>query len=197
MGIALAHIVRQGQVLQAERSDAILALRPDDAVRAQCMGQSHDVQQIPARIAVAPFALVGIVEIAEQPVADELVVEAQRVVAQRAGLRACHFLGDAGERGGFVDAIPPGLLRRDAGDQGRGGRGQQIVRGLDEETDGFLDRVQFRIGTLGGELGDAGPARVGAEGFQIVEQETGAHRDSASRGESRRITSASTCAQST
>src|SRR3546814_10307785 len=77
----------------------------------------HHVEQVPARVAAAPLAFVGIAEVAEQAVADELVVEAQRVVAQGAGFRARHFLEDAGEGLGFGDPVAQRVLRRDAGDE--------------------------------------------------------------------------------
>jgi hypothetical protein len=82
VGVALAHAVGRGQVLELERGRAVLALRPHDAFRAQRVRQAHRVEQVPPAVAAAPLALVRVVEVAEQPVADEFVVEAQRVPAQ-------------------------------------------------------------------------------------------------------------------
>ncbi|MCW0450228.1 hypothetical protein NB706_003062 [Xanthomonas sacchari] len=176
--IAVAHAVGQCQLLQLERGGAVLALRPDDALRAQRVHQPQHVQQVPARVAVAPLAFVGIVEVAEQAVAHELVVEAQRVVAQRAGLRPRHLLGNACERLGFADALAQGLLRGDAGDEGGDRRGQQVVGRFDEETDRLLDHVEFGISAHRGELRDARAPRIGAEGFQVVEEEAVGHDES-------------------
>ncbi len=173
--VAVAHAVGQRQLLQLERGGAVLALRPDDAVRAQRVHQPQHVQQVPARIAAAPLALVRIVEIAEQAVAHELVVEAQRVVAQRAGLRPRHLLGDARERVGLVDSVAQRLLRCNACDQRGDRRGQQVVGRLHEETDRLFDRVQRRIGAQRRELGDARAPRIGAEGFQVVEEKAVGH----------------------
>ncbi|KAG1165968.1 hypothetical protein G6F46_015569 [Rhizopus delemar] len=75
-------------MFELERGGAVFAQRPLDAVRAHGAHQPQHVQQVPARIAVAPLAFVRVMEIAEQAVADELVVEAQRVVAQCAGAGA-------------------------------------------------------------------------------------------------------------
>src|SRR3546814_7565667 len=89
-----------------------------------------------------------------QAVADELVVEAQRVVAQGAGFRARHFLEDAGEGLGFGDPVAQRVLRRDAGDERGHRRGKQVVGRLDEEPHGRLDLVELRIGADRGELRD-------------------------------------------
>src|SRR5688500_872319 len=94
---------------------AILALPPPDRLGPQRVRHAHHVEQVPARIAAAPFALVGIEEIPEQAMADELIVETQRVVAERAGFRPRHFLEDAREDLGFVDALAQRMLRGDAG----------------------------------------------------------------------------------
>ena len=182
MGVALAHVVGQGQVFELERGRAVLAPGPHDPVRAQRMGQTQHVQQVPARIAVAPLAFIGVEEIAEQGVADELVVETQRVVTQGAGARARHFLDDACDRLGLGQALAQGLLRGDAGDQGGHRRGQQVGSRLHEQVQRLLDLFQCGIGADRGELGDAGAARIGAEGLQVVEQEAVAHRASSSTG---------------
>src|SRR3546814_793186 len=134
-------------------------------------------------------------EIAEQAVAHELVVEAQRVVTQGAGPRSRHLLEDAGERLGLVDTIALCALRGDAGDQGGDGRGQQVVGRLDHEVVRGLDFVQRFDGADRRELGDARAPRIRAEGFQVVEKEAGAH--SGASGASRSTTCASTAAQST
>ena len=73
------------------------------------------------------------------------------------------------------------VLRRDAGDQRCLGRGQQVERGLAEQRDRLADRVQLEVGADRGELGDAGAARVAAEGFQVVPQK--ASRQSTSSGQ--------------
>ena len=175
MRIALAHAVGQRQVLELERGGAILAPWPVDALRAQRVHQPQHVQQVPARIAAAPLALVRIEEVAEQAVADEFVVETQRVVAQRAGLRTRHQFVDARERLGFAQALGQRVLRGDAGDQGGDGRGQQVVGRPDEEAHRLLHHLQLRIGAHRRELRDAGAARVLAEGLEVVEQEGVGH----------------------
>ena len=189
--VASAHAVVFGQVLQLEAGAlAILALAPPDALGPQRMRHAHDVEQVPARIAAAPFPFVGIEEVPEQPMPDELIVETQRVVTERAGFRSRHFLDDAGERLGFVDAFAQRMLRGDAGDQGGDGRGQQVVGGANEQADRFIDLVELGVGADRGELRDARAARVAAESLEVVEKEAGGHslafaRHSRGRGSSR------------
>src|SRR3546814_15497559 len=50
-----------------------------------------------------------------------------------------------------------------------------LVGRLDEELHGRLDLVELRIGADRGELRDPAAARVGAEGFEVVEEEAGGH----------------------
>src|SRR5690606_26410919 len=134
--IANAHIVGLGQVFELERGAlAVLALRPLDAIGAQRVRQSHHVQQVPAAVAAAPFALVGVEEIAEQAVADELVVEAQRVEPRYAAPLARNYLVDAGEGAGFANAYAQGLPRVDAGHHARPRGRQQVAGGADQEID--------------------------------------------------------------
>jgi len=174
--IADAQGVVLGQVLELEAgAAAIFALAPADALRAQRVHQPQRIQQVPARVAALPLAFVGVVEIAVEAVADEFVVEAQRVVTGTAGLRARHFIDDAGERRGLVHAVAQRILRRDAGNQGGDRRWQQVVGRLHEERDRLVDLLQRFVGADRGELGDPAAARVGAEGLQVVEQEAGGH----------------------
>jgi len=121
------------------------------------------------------------VEVAEQPVADELIVEAQGVVAQRAGAGARQLFIDAVEGFGFADAFGHGLLRSDTGHQGRHRRRHQIIGRAHEEAGRGVDHVEIGIGAHRRELGDAGAARVLAEGFQVVEQEAVGHQCAPSR----------------
>ena len=174
--VADAQAVVLGQVFELETgAAAVLALSPGDAVGSQGMHQPQRVEHVPARIAGFPFALVGIVEIAVQAVADEFVVEAQRVVAGAAGFRPRHLVDDAGECRRLVDAVAQRVLRGDAGDQGGNRRGQQVVGRLHEEADRLVDLVQCFVGADRRELGDPAAAPVGTEGLEVVEQEGGGH----------------------
>ena len=66
--------------------------------------------------------------------------------------------------------------RVDGVDQGGGGRGQEVVGRPHEKADRLVDLVEIRIRPDRRELRDARPARIGAEGFEIVEEEAGRHR---------------------
>ena len=159
-GTSMCGIFRIGQTMPSGRS---------------ACAQSEQIEEIPARIAAAPFAFVGIVEIAIRGVTDELVVEAQRVVADHAGVRHREFLDDAPEQFGFAHAFAQRVLRRDAGDQGGFGRWQKVVGRLAVHDQRLADRIQVVIGAQAGELRDARAARISAEGFQVVPVEGSAH----------------------
>ncbi len=196
VGIAFAHVIGQRKMLELERGCAVFTLRPVDTVRAQRVHQPQHVEQVPARVAAAPFTLIGIMEIAEQAVTHELIIETQRVVTQRAGLWLAHQLIDAGEGLRLADPFGQCMLRRDAGDQRGNRRGQQVVGRLDVEADRLVDDFQVGIGAHRGELGDAGAARVLTKGFQVVEQEALGHQCAPSRTGRRSWTTRSKAAQS-
>src|SRR5690606_38219956 len=128
-----------------------------------------------AAVAAAPLALVGVEEVAEQPVADEFVVEAQRVVAGHAGLRARHLVLDTGEGLRLVHPVAQRVPGIDPGDHAGPGIGQQVVGGTDHEVDRLIDLAELEVAADRRELGDPGQARVAAPGFKIVEEQASAH----------------------
>ena len=161
-------------------------LRPDHALGAQRLAQAHHVEQVPARIAVAPLAFVGVVEIAVQAEAHELVVEADRVVADRAGSRARHLVVQCARRirlrgrpsrNACCGVMP--VIRVASGEGSRSSAGWQ--NRLIGSSTGFRS-ASVR---MAGELRDARAARVAAEGLQVVPEEGGGH-DSAPRSDDRR-----------
>lgn len=86
VGLPMLQAVRRGEHFQLQRQPAV-QLRPLDALRAQGIGGTDHVDQVPAAIAALPLACVGIEEVAVQAVARHFVVEAQGVVAGHAGRR--------------------------------------------------------------------------------------------------------------
>ena len=84
VGPGLANAVRRGQGLEAKHGPTVF-LRPLEPLGAQGVGQADQVHQIPAGVPPLPLPGIGIKEIAPGAKADELIVEAQAVVAQGAG----------------------------------------------------------------------------------------------------------------
>src|SRR5476649_2480447 len=164
-------------MLELEAGLAVLAQRPFDAFRAQCVGHSHHVQQIPAAALVLPFARVGIDQVAPEQVARDFIVETDGVVADayRARLVKCLFdgLGELMLRHAQLQAV----LRCDAGDQARLRVGQEMVGRLAIQHDGRADVIEVGVGADRGELGRAIAARLGAKGFVVVPKESlGGHK---------------------
>ena len=175
VGALLGEPVRAGQVFQLEAGRAVLAGRPDDAFGPQRLAQAYQVDQVPARVAVFPLAAVRLVEVPVQHLPGELVVEAQRVVADPAGARRRQLFVHAGSEFGLADAFALGLLRRDAGDQAGVGVGRHLQRRLAVEHHRFADDLQFHVGADAGELQRPVAPRVGAGGLVVVPEE-GLHR---------------------
>ena len=92
----LADAVRGTQAFQAKGHHAVLA-RPLDAVGPQCACRAHQVDQVPARVALLPLAGVGVHQVAVEAEAQEVVVEAQVVVADHAGPGFAHAPVHLGE----------------------------------------------------------------------------------------------------
>ena len=173
VGAVLFEPVGTGQVLQAKAWRGVLAQWPFDAVRAQRIAHARKVDQVPARTAVAPFALIRIVKIAVEQVPGEFVVESQRVVADAAGAGGRElFVHDRCELG-LDAALALGLLRCNAGDQASFGVRQDIRRRLAVQHDRIANHLELEIGADAGELGRTIAARVGTGRLVVVPEESG------------------------
>ena len=99
---------------------------PVDAVGAEGAGEADDVEQVPAGAALGPLPSVGVVEVAEKEVADELVVEGNIIVAKGDGVFGEDFAGeDLGELS-FADAGFEGGLGGEAGGEDGEGAGEDL-----------------------------------------------------------------------
>ena len=94
MRCLVADAIGGSQVFQAEAGQAVLTQRPLNTLRAQRIGGAHHVDNIPAGIAVLPFPGIGIVEVAVQRIAGDLVIKAQGIVAHAAGAGPGELLVD-------------------------------------------------------------------------------------------------------
>ena len=169
---AVLDAVSGGQVLQAETGLAALTLRPVDAIRPQCPGQADDVDHVPARVAILPLTCIGIEEVAVQAVAGHLVVEAQRVVTQRASPGPGQFVVDEAKEIGFGRTMLARVLRRDTGYQAGLGLRQQVVGGLCINDQRLADGIEIDVGAQTGELRCTIPRRRRAPGLVVVPIET-------------------------
>ena len=66
-----------------------LVVWPLNPLRSERSGQPHHIDNIPARVAVFPLALIGVVEVSIQGVTANLVVKTNTVVADTTGFRLC------------------------------------------------------------------------------------------------------------
>ena len=175
MRLGVRDTVGGGEVLQAEAGGAVRTVRPDQPLRPEGPGQAQHVQQVPAAVAVLPLPGVGIDEVAEQGGAGEFVVEAQAVVADRAGLGPGKLLVHGADEGLFLDPQARHGARADAG-EGAGHRIRQVVGA--EPAPQFqrrLHRHQIGVGAQAGELGRAVRPGVHPEGLIIVPVERACH----------------------
>ena len=114
------------------------------------------------------FALVGIVKIAPERVARDLVVEGQAVVAHAAGAGHAHLGQNRGDELRLGHAMLQRILRRDAGNQRGLGMAQHVGWRLAVERDGLADDVEVGVGADAGKLGRLVALGVGPEGFVVV-----------------------------
>ena len=105
------------QVSELEAGLAVDLGRPDDALGAQRVAQAHHVEQVPAAAVVLPLACVGVDQVAPEHEARDLIVEADRVVADADGAGLGQELFDLPGKLMFGHAALQTQLRRDAGEQ--------------------------------------------------------------------------------
>ncbi len=115
------------QVRQPERRAAIVVQRPLDAIGAQRPGTAQHVEQVPAAALMLPLACIRIDQAAPEQEPRDLVVEADRVVADADGRRPCQLVFDARCKLMLAQAACQRVLRHDAGEQAGLGLGQHVV----------------------------------------------------------------------
>ncbi len=169
--VIVFHAVGLSQELQLKAWQPLIIFWPVDAVGTQRVAGAHDIQQIPARIAVLPAPGVGIVKVAIKNIARHFIVEAHVVIADHAGV----FDGKQGMNASgefrFSHSARLRQLRRNAGDHHRLRLWQIIVRWLAVKNLRLADDIEIHIGANAGELRRAIQRRAFAEGLVIVEEE--------------------------
>jgi len=158
-------------MFEPEAGPAVVVARPRDAVRTERIGHAHDVEHVPAAAAVLPFARIRVHQVTPQQEARDLVVEADRVVADADRARLGKRGADAGREFVLGHAVFQAVLRRDAGDQARLRIGQVVRRGPAVQHDRLADLVEVGVGADCGELGGTIAPRFRAEGLVIVPEE--------------------------
>ncbi len=117
VGGLVANTVGGGQFLQAKAGQPILAQGPFDAVRAQGIGGTHHIDNVPTGITVLPLPGVGIVEIAVQGIAGHFIVEAQGVIPHTTGTGQRQFRMNLANKLTLGQPLGQRLLRRYTRDQ--------------------------------------------------------------------------------
>ena len=172
VGVAVLDAVGPRQVLEPEARQAVVVLRPVNSLRAQRIAGAHDIQQIPARIAVLPAPGIGIVEVAVEDIARHFIVKTDVVVTHHAGIRHREQVVDATGKFCFANAFIPRFLRGDARHHHRARLRQIVIGGFTVKHLGFADDVKFVIGSDSRKLRRSVQRRMGTKGFVIVEQKS-------------------------
>lgn len=168
VGIAVLDAVGARQVFQPEAGQPFLIFRPVNALRTQGVACPHDVEQIPARVAVLPAPGIGIVEVAIENVARYFVIETDVVVTDHAGIGDGKEIVDAAGEFCLVNAFFPRFLRGDAGDHNRPGLRQVVISRFTVKDLGLANNVELVVGADGGKLRRPVQRRVRAKGFVVV-----------------------------
>src|SRR5690554_8101578 len=93
--------------------------RPVDSLRTQGVYTTNDIEQIPARVTVFPFALVRIEKITIQTVPSDFIIKTNAVVTCHTGIRHTKNLVNAAYKLVFNHAFTLTFLRSDTGNQNR------------------------------------------------------------------------------
>jgi hypothetical protein len=133
----------------------LFVLGPYYALGPEVAGRSHQVDEVPSGVAVAPFALIGIEEVAVQEIANELVVELEGVESR--GRRAGSDHRGAKSLGELVVGKPGlgGELRRYSVDEAGQGIRQVVGAGPAIQQRLLADRLEPLVGPDRCKLGDS------------------------------------------
>ncbi|MNO98341.1 hypothetical protein D3C76_900860 [compost metagenome] len=171
VGVGVGHPVGHRQPLQLEARLAFVVEGPLYPLRAQGVAGPQHVEDVPAGVAVLPAVGIGVIEVAIEGVAGHLVIEADAVVAQHAGVRGGELLVDLANEVRLAQAVLHRLLRRDAGDEA-GFRLRQVIRGRFAVNHQWLaDDVEVGVGANTRKLRRPVLGGADAEGLVIVEIE--------------------------
>src|SRR5476649_220553 len=102
-------------MLKAETGETVVVFRPLNTVRAQGVTGAHDIEQIPAGIAVLPAIGVRIVEVTVKNIAADFIVKANVVIADNTGARHAEGLMDLRAELRFAKTLFQRQLWRNAG----------------------------------------------------------------------------------
>jgi len=162
------------QALELERHPPVV-FRPANSFRAQRIGGTHQIDQVPTAVAALPFACIRIVEIAVQAVAGHFVVETQAVVAGTAGSGSRQFPMQMMNELGLAHPLLLQNCRRDSRDQARGGMGKDVVAGSTVDVQRLADFLERLVGADTGNLQGAVAAGRYACGFEVVPEDAWSH----------------------
>ena len=173
MGVGVGHAVGHRQLLKPKARLALVVLGPLYPLRTQGIAGPQHVEDVPAGVAVLPAVGIGVVEVAIEGVAGHLVIEADAVVAQHAGVRGGELLVNLANEVRLAQPVLHRLLRRDAGDEA-GFRLRQVVRrrlAIDHQR--LADDVEIGVGANARKLRRPVPGGADAEGLVVMKVESG------------------------
>ena len=123
-----------GKIFESETGETILSERPLDPRRTQCLVGTGHIQQIPTAVTVLPLPTVRVTKAAPQGKAGNLVVKANRVVANPAGFRFSELLVNTGDECALGQPLLISQLRCNPSDPDGGRMRQSIGRGTRVES---------------------------------------------------------------
>lgn len=92
VGVFMGNVVLFRDELEAISRTAFRRDRPVDPLRAEGASETNDVEEIPATAAVFPLPFIGVMEVAPEGVTDELIVEADGIIAHDSRVWSGDFL---------------------------------------------------------------------------------------------------------
>ena len=156
------------KVLKTKRGLSVLSHRPRDAIRAQRIRSAEQVDEVPARIAVAPVPCIRIEQIPVEQEAGMLVVEPDRIVPHRAGAGPHKLPVNPVGEFRFGKAMLFEVRRREAMHQRGFGLRQSVRGGAAVAHDRLARDMQVPVGSHARELHRAIPPRLVAGRFVVV-----------------------------
>ena len=119
MSLTVVEAIGCSQVLKLKAGFAKVVLWPFNAFRAQCIGTTDNIEQVPARVTALPLTRIRVKEIAIERVTGELIVKANAVVAGNTGTRLTEHVIDASDELTLWNTPALAILRRNSCNQNR------------------------------------------------------------------------------
>lgn len=175
VGPCVIDAVGPGQLLEPEDRRAVLVFRPHHPFRAQRVRHPEQIDHVPARVIVLPFAPVRVDKVAVKRVTREFIIETNAVETCNASSGPGEGFVDTADKFSFREALRLQHGHADARHHHGLGVWQRIIAWIAEQCKRCFDNLEVQVGSHAGKLDGAIARRIRSRRLEVVPVDAGLH----------------------